>query len=161
MTNRFPTRVDIPAEVCDELATFLNQAYATTVVLASQVRQARLTVRGPGSTELQRLFAEMTDNLYAQADALARRTAHIGGAPQLTVRAAAAASTLPDWDHDQHAAAVVVEAVGDRFELHASALRRLVEMSAQHDEPGTRHVLTVTATEVEADLWRLDSYLAD
>ncbi len=148
------SRIDLSEDNRSTLCDLLGSAYAGTVDLASQIQQARWTMRG--AVAARALLEEVRDSTSASGDRLLLRIAALGGTPTTTVKGLAALSTLPDYSTNAPEADEHLEALADRFELLAATMRRNVEMATSMEDPITAHVFAAVCESVEASMARLE-----
>lgn len=76
----------------------LNKHVAVAIDLHGQVKHAHWNVRGPAFIAIHELFDEIADEVEDYSDALAKRSAAVGGTAQRTVEVAAKCSFLVPYD---------------------------------------------------------------
>ena len=153
------SRIDLSEDHRSTLCDLLGATYASMVDLASQVQQARWTMRGAVATRA--LLEQVNARVDEAGVRLLLRVAALGGTPTTSIQALAKITTLPGYDETDPGADAHVEALADRFELVAAALRRNLATAAQLDDPITAHVFAAVCETVEAEMARLERSVGD
>ncbi|MDC0710465.1 DNA starvation/stationary phase protection protein Dps [Stigmatella sp. ncwal1] len=156
---KFTSHVNLPADAREDLIELLNKDLANAIDLHWQVKQAHWNIRGKHFISRHLLFDSLADHLRKQADSMAERAGTLGGYAEGTIRLAAKNSQLPEYDlqavdGDAHLAALV-----DRFARYAASIREGIQRSEALEDPVTVDLLTQILSEVELDLWFLESHL--
>jgi starvation-inducible DNA-binding protein len=159
MTMKFPSHINLPREARAELIELLNTCLATSIDLHWQVKQAHWNIRGRDFISRHELFDEVAEHVRKQADAFAERAGALGGYAQGTIRLAAQNSELEEYDlsavnGDDHVRVLV-----DRVTVYASTIRDGIHRAGELNDPVTEDLLTQTLSQVEQDLWFLESHL--
>ncbi len=157
---RFPSsRVAVTPNVRAQLAAVLSDAIAATVDLHGQVERTHFSIRSPQLVTRHELFDRLAANLVAWCDLLAVRCGTLGGYARGSVRAAAAAGTLPP-EYESAAIDVTEPYAGlaARYLTYVIALRHLVTIASPSD-PITADVLAEVLQGAELDLWFLESHV--
>jgi starvation-inducible DNA-binding protein len=153
------SRIDLSEDHRSTLCELLSATYASMVDLASQVHQARWTMRGAVATRA--LLEQVHASVATAGERLLLRIAALGGTPTTSIQALAKVTTLPAYDVLDADAGAHVEALADRFELVAAALRRNLATATQLDDPITAHVFAAVCESVEAEMARLERSVGD
>lgn len=156
MSQLHPSRIDVAEDDRAVLCELFSVSYAAMSDLRSQVVQARVSVRGSGSHGLNLLCDTVRDGVVEVADGLLARCVVLGGQPRTTIRAMSSATTLPEYDVEGTEAREHLEALADRFELVAAALRRNTETAARMEDTISAHVFAAACARIEAEMARLE-----
>lgn len=154
---KFSSRVNLPESTRSALIERLNVHLANTVDLQSQVKQAHWTLKGPQFFARHELFDRVAEHLSAQADDIAERVSTLGGYPRGTVRMAAETSVITKLDPGNVSGARLIKDLIDRFALHASVVREMIE-PVDKDDPASADLLTGQLRTIELDLWFFESH---
>jgi len=156
----FPTRVSLAPEIRTHLGQVLDVTLGTTLDLASQVKQAHWTIRGPHFIARHELFDDLAAHLRAWSDDLAERAATLGMSPHGTVRLASKTSRLPDYDLDAVDGRAHVEALANRYGRYCSMMREMIGEAEKAKDPATEDLMTEILRGAEQDLWFLESQIS-
>src|SRR5215813_11558543 len=94
------SRIDLPDNTRKAMIVLLNARLADTIDLRLSVKEAHWNVKGPTFIALHEFFDAIQGRVDTWADDIAERAVALGGVVSGTVRAAAAASTLPAYPTD-------------------------------------------------------------
>lgn len=155
----FPSHVNLPANVREELVDLLNTCLATSIDLHWQVKQAHWNVRGRDFISRHELFDSVADHVRAQADEFAERAGQLGGYAEGTIRLSVKNSQLPEYDLQAVDGDAHVRAVVERVARYAALIRDGIRRCDEVDDPVTSDMLTGMLETVEQDLWFLESHL--
>jgi starvation-inducible DNA-binding protein len=136
----------------------LNEHVATATDLFSQLKQAHWRVEGPNFIALHELFDRQADLIRGYVDEFAERIKALGGDAHGTVRAAAAASRLPEFP-DVRDERSVVRALCERFETFSKMLSEAIERSEQAGDMTTQDIFIEVQREVDRHAWFLRAHL--
>jgi starvation-inducible DNA-binding protein len=153
------TAVDLPAATRAEMIMLLNQALADTSDLYSQTKQAHWNLKGVHFYPMHLLFDELAERREDEADELAERATQLGGYATGTVRMAAASSRLPEIPTDINAGIDYVQAVVERYGIHANTTRAGVDQTTRAGDLDTADLLTEISRALDKDLWFLQAHV--
>lgn len=153
----FNTRVNLPLDTRTAVAERLNIDLANTLDLRSQVKQAHWTLKGPQFFARHQLFDAVADHLSTQADEVAERISTLGAYPRGTLHMAAETSIITKFDTGHVAGNRLIKDLIDRFALHASVVREMLE-HVEKDDPASADLLTGHLRTIELDLWFFESH---
>lgn len=159
MSAKFPSHINLPREVREELVELLNTCLATAIDLHWQVKQAHWNIRGRDFISRHELFDDVADHVRKHADDFAERAGNLGGYAEGTIRLAAKNSELEEYDLNAVNGDDHVRALVDRVSNYASVIRAGIARCDEVDDPVTSDLLTRILGEVEQDLWFLESHL--
>lgn len=153
----FPTANSTPTAYRSQLVDLLNQSLADATDLASQAKQAHWNLKGPNFVSLHALFDEVYEAADSYVDDLAERAVQLGGTAYGTVRLAAQASRLEEYQltaitGPQHVAALA-KAVGTL----ANGVRASIAASLQLDDADTADLYTEISRGLDKLLWKLEA----
>lgn len=156
---KFPSHVNLPADAREELVSMLNTQLANAIDLHWQIKQAHWNIRGKHFISRHELFDQLADHARLQADRLAERAGTLGGYAFGTIRLAAKASELPEYDLEAVNGEDHMIALTERFARYGASIREGIRQSEDCKDPVTVDLLTQVLGEVELDLWFLESHL--
>jgi starvation-inducible DNA-binding protein len=145
-------------DVCEHLASDLNQSLANLTDLAAMYKQAHWNVAGPNFAQLHELFDRFADQTREYMDMVAERAVTLGGTARGTIQAVAESSNLTPFPQTERSQWPLVEELVLRLEQVASDLRQAMDASA--DEAATEDVLIEVLRGVEKQHWMLREHLA-
>ncbi len=154
-----PTHHDLSSDVRRDVVALLQQSLVDTLDLASQVKQAHWTVRGPQFLQLHELFDTLNGELLASSDEIAERITALGGVPHGTARQVAEQSRIPEY-HDQLDGAAHVKALVTRYAQHAQATRKAVDTATEKGDTGTADLFTGISRDLDKRLWFLEAHVS-
>ncbi|MFC4552997.1 MULTISPECIES: DNA starvation/stationary phase protection protein Dps [Halorussus] len=157
----FMTGVDLPEETRRTVVGMLNQSLADTTDLTTQLKYAHWNVKGINFYQLHLLFDEIAEVLEEHADTIAERATALGGEATGTARMAAANTRIPEIPTDATTGPEYLEALVERVSIHASNLRRDIELAVEYDDEDTADLYTELSREVDKQLYFLQSHLQD
>ena len=156
-TIPFATSIDVAPATRDRLVPLLNQCLADMTDLFTQTKHAHWNVKGPQFIALHELFDAIAGRVADHCDLLAERVVALGGAANGTLRQAAAASALREYDHSAVDGTEHVRALARQVASVAAAVRRLVVQTADSD-PTTSDLFTEISRALDKDLWFLEAH---
>jgi starvation-inducible DNA-binding protein len=156
-----PTRNDLPARTRSKVVALLNARLADLSDLQSQVKQAHWNVKGPSFIALHELFDEIAGDLAKHIDDVAERAVQLGGTALGTVRAAASASSLPEFPLKATAQDDHLKALADRLARVSRSVRTAIDTAADSDDAGTADLFTDISRALDKHLWFVESHLED
>ncbi len=155
----FPSHVNLPADAREELIDILNTLLADAIDLHWQIKQAHWNIRGRHFYSRHELFDDLAKHARDQADEFAERAGTLGGYAEGTIRLAAKASELPEYDLQAVDGDSHVRALVERFARYGASIRNGIHRSEEVNDPVTADLLTQTLGAVELDMWFLESHL--
>jgi starvation-inducible DNA-binding protein len=156
-TKIHPTKNSVPAKNRPALVALLNQALADLGDLYSQTKQAHWNVRGSRFYQTHLLFDAMADTAEEHWDDVAERAVQIGGYARGTVRMAAGATQLPEWQENLSSEADFVKAVAERFALVANSIRAGIDKASELEDADTADLFTEISRKLDKSLWMLEA----
>jgi starvation-inducible DNA-binding protein len=158
-TGLFTASVNIPEETRQQVIEILNARLADTIDLKTQAKQAHWNVKGLQFFQLHELFDQIAEHLDAAADLLAERATALGGVANGTVRQAAKASSIPEYEFDAVNGPDHVRALSQRLSFLANASRHAIDRTSELGDTATADVFTEIVREADKDLWFLEAHL--
>jgi starvation-inducible DNA-binding protein len=155
----FETAVDLSGATRVAMIGLLNQELADTSDLYSQTKQAHWNVKGIHFYQLHLLFDQLAEKREDEADELAERATELGGYALGTVRMAAAGSRLPEIPTGIDAGVDYVQALVERYGIHANAMRDAIDKADEAGDKDTADLFTEISRELDKDLWFLQAHL--
>jgi starvation-inducible DNA-binding protein len=155
----FDTAVDLSAASRVAMIGLLNQELADTADLYSQTKQAHWNVKGIHFYQLHLLFDQLAEKRQGEADELAERATELGGYALGTVRMAAASSRLPEIPTGIDTGVDYVQALVERYGIHANAMRDAIDKADEAGDKDTADLFTEISRELDKDLWFLQAHL--
>lgn len=156
---RFTSHVNLPAEAREQLIRLLNTELANAVDLHWQIKQAHWNIRGKHFISRHELFDRLADHLRVQADEFAERAGTLGGYAEGTIRLAARASELGEYDLEAVTGDDHLRALTARFARYAASIRDGISRSEHLEDPITADLFIRMLGVIELDLWFLESHL--
>jgi starvation-inducible DNA-binding protein len=155
----FSTRIDLSADVREQMIDLLNQQLADTFDLFSQTKQAHWNVNGAQFISLHELFDTLAAKLLVHVDDIAERATALGGLALGTVRLSAAHSKLPESEFDGPDSMHAVETLADRYAALATSSRQAIDSADEQGDKDTADLLTEVSRELDKALWFLEAHL--
>ena len=155
----YNTRIDMPAEVREQMITVLNQHLADTFDLYSQAKQAHWNVKGPQFFQLHELFDKLADESQGYVDLIAERVTALGGTATGTVRMSAAASRLNEYPLDVSRGLSSVEALVAAYAALTETTREAIESAERAGDADTADLFTEVSRGLDKSLWFLEAHL--
>jgi starvation-inducible DNA-binding protein len=141
----FETAVDLSVATRVAMIGLLNQELADTADLYSQTKHL--------------LFDQLAEKRQGEADELAERATELGGYALGTVRMAAASSRLPEIPTGINTGVDYVQALVERYGIHANAMRDAIDKADEAGDKDTADLFTEISRELDKDLWFLQAHL--
>ncbi len=156
---RSPSR--LPEESRRKVVAALNQGLADGLDLHSQIKVAHWNIKGPHFSALHPQFETFAVGLAAFNDEIAERAVTLGGHVYGTVRHAAGASRLPEYDQETKRDLDHVRLLADRFDAYIQGLREARGVGEKEGDTDTVDLLTGVISEFEKHTWFLRATLAE
>jgi starvation-inducible DNA-binding protein len=137
----------------------LNQTLAATTDLKTQTKQAHWNVKGMDFYQLHEMFDEMATELEEYIDTVAERVTALGGTAMGTVRIAAAASILPEYDLEALTGEEHVRALAERYAAYAKHVREAIGQTDDLGDADTADLYTEISRTADMRLWFLEAHL--
>lgn len=155
----YKTRIDLRAEVREQMISLLNQHLADAFDLYSQAKQAHWNVKGPEFFQLHELFDKLADEALGYVDLIAERVTALGGTAAGTVRMSAAASRLDEYPLDVSRKLSSIEALVGAYASLAETTRAAIETAEHVSDADTADLFTEVSRGIDKSLWFLEAHL--
>jgi starvation-inducible DNA-binding protein len=153
------TQIDLPAETRQQMIRLLNEQLADTFDLFSQTKQAHWNVKGPQFIQLHKLYDELAEILLGHVDTIAERATALGGVATGTVRMAAKAVRLPDFNEGPVGSMESVEMLVERYAQLAQTTREAIDESEEAGDKDTSDLFIEVSRDLDKALWFLEAHL--
>lgn len=144
--------------VPDDLVDRLQQSVADTLDLMVQFKVAHWNVKGSNFYSLHLLFDDIHKMLGEQLDDLGERITALGGTVNGTVRAAALASRIPEYQVGQGSGLDHLIALVDRLNIQVNNVREDLK-AVEGQDLDTQDLYLGISRDLEKKLWFLRSHL--
>ena len=138
----------------------LNAIVVDFIETSLAARQAHWNVRGRNVSSLQELFDRVARDLAAPTDALAERSAALGGVVRGTVQSVAADSRIKPYPVLSVAADEHIEAMSNRLACLGIELRSGIAECEHSFDPVSTYLLTSACDVTDKLLWLFESHIA-
>ena len=155
----YPTRIDLPSNVREEISVILNKTLAATLDLKTQTKQAHWNVKGMDFYQLHELFDEMATELEEYVDMVAERVTALGGTALGTARIAASESILSEYDLNAVTGAEHITVLADRYAAYAQHVREAIDTTDDLGDADTADLYTEISRTIDKRLWFLEAHL--
>lgn len=156
---KFETSINISPENRQQVVALLNARLASSIDLYSQTKFAHWNVKGKDFYQLHLLFDEIAEVVEEGVDQLAERITALGGQANGTVRQAATASELAEYDINAREGMDHVRVLAERLSTVANSARDAVDEAEQLDDKVTADLLTEIVGELDKHLYFLEAHL--
>lgn len=154
----YPSRIDLPLNVRQQVVDTLNLTLATSVDLKTQIKQAHWNVKGMDFYQLHTLFDELAGEVEGYVDMVAERITALGSVANGTARVAVAESLLSEYPLDAVEGAEHVQALAERYAIYAKHVREAIS-STEEGDADTADLYTEISRTVDTRLWFLEAHL--
>ena len=155
----FSTSVSIPQEHRDKLVQLMNARLADTFDVYSQTKFAHWNVKGNDFYQLHLLFDQIAEHLAEGVDLLAERITALGGRANGTVRQAAEATSLEEYDLEARSSMDHVRALSERLASVSNSCREAIDRASELKDQGTADLFTELVREMDKDLYFLEAHI--
>lgn len=152
-----PSTLPEPARV--RIAEALNARLADGLDLHSQIKVAHWNIKGANFAALHPLFETFAVSLANHNDAIAERAVTLGAKAYGTVRHAAKASRIPEYEQEASRDMQHVKLLADRIEAYLAGLRESRAAAEKETDQDTVDLLTGIVGEFEKHAWFLRASL--
>lgn len=159
LSRTYPTRIDIPVEMREQVIDILNLTLAASLDLKTQTKQAHWNVKGTDFYQLHLMFDEIATEIEEFIDMFAERITALGGLAMGTTRIAAKRSILPEYPFDILDGKDHVTALADRFAPYAKHLREAIDKTGSLGDADTADLYTEVSRVIDKRLWFLEAHL--
>ena len=155
----FSTRIDLPQDSRVKLVALLNARLADTLDVNTQTKFAHWNVKGNDFYQLHLLFDQIAEHLEDQVDLIAERITSLGGRAHGTLRQAAQASSIEEYDTSVVKGSDHVRTLSDRIGALANSVRESIDRAEELGDAGTADLFTQIVRELDKDLYFLESHI--
>ncbi|MEA5511158.1 DNA starvation/stationary phase protection protein Dps [Crocosphaera sp. UHCC 0190] len=155
----YPTRIDIAADVRQEIIAILSQTLATSLDLKTQAKQAHWNVKGLDFYQLHELFDTLAGELEGYVDMVAERITALGGTAMGTARIAASESLIAEYPYDIVDGVQHITALADRYATYGAHLREAIAKTDELGDADTADLYTEISRDIDKRLWFLEAHL--
>lgn len=155
----FESSVDINEDNRVRIIDILNARLADSADLKSQAKQAHWNVKGLQFLQVHELFDTIAEHADEASDLVAERATALGGVANGTVRQAAAASSLKEYDLNAVTVEEHLRAVSQRLASFANAAREAIDQTDDLGDPVTADLFTEIVRQADKDLWFVEAHL--
>lgn len=155
----FDTSVDINEEKRIQIIDILNARLADSVDLKLQLKQAHWNVKGLQFLQVHELFDTIAEHADEAVDLIAERVTALGGIAHGTLRQAASASSLPEYDLKAVTVEEHLRAVSQRLAAVANSWREAIDQTDDLGDLVTADLFTEIARQADKDLWFVEAHL--
>jgi starvation-inducible DNA-binding protein len=156
---KFETSINISPENRQKLVALLNKRLAASIDLYSQTKFAHWNVKGKDFYQLHLLFDEIAEVVENGVDQLAERITALGGQANGTIRQAAAASEIEEYDINAREGMDHVRVLAERLSAVANSARDGVDEAEELEDKVTADLLTEIVGELDKHLYFLEAHL--
>ncbi len=158
-TKLYQTKIDLSAEIREQVVNILNLTLATTLDLKTQTKQAHWNVKGMDFYQLHELFDEMAGELEEYVDMVAERVTALAGVALGTAKIAAENSLLKEYPLDIVTGKDHVTALVERFATYAAHVREAIDKTDNLGDADTADLYTEISRTIDKRLWFLEAHL--
>ncbi|WP_107666992.1 DNA starvation/stationary phase protection protein Dps [Cyanothece sp. BG0011] len=155
----YPTRIDLSADIRQQVVSILSPTLATTLDLKTQAKQAHWNVKGLNFYQLHELFDVLAGELEGYVDMVAERITALGGTAMGTARIAANESIIPEYSFDAVEGIEHIRALAERYAAYGAHLREAIDKTEELGDADTADLYTEISREVDKRLWFLEAHL--
>lgn len=157
--HTFHTSIDISEKHRSALIGLLNARLADATDLKTQTKHAHWNVKGPQFFQLHELFDQIAPHFDEYADVIAERAVQLGGVANGTLREAAAASSIPEYDLGAVTGTEHVKALVKNLSKYAKSVRGAIDQADELEDKDTADIFTEVSRQLDKDLWFLEAHL--
>ena len=158
-TTLHATKNDLSVATRTKAIALLNQRLADTFDLYSQTKQAHWNVKGRHFIALHELFDKLADMVEGHIDVIAERAQSLGGTAIGTVRAAAKATSLPEYPIGTDDGFAHVDALIVRYAAAAKSTRAAIDSADKAGDADTADLFTAVSRTLDQALWFLEAHV--
>src|SRR3954471_22327404 len=136
----FKSSIEVPEK--GRIIEILNARLADSTDLKTQTKHAHWNVKGPQFFQLHELFDQIAPHFDDYADLLAERAVQLGAVAHGTLRQAASASAIPEYDFEAVTGTEHVRALVKNIAKYASLVREAIDQSDDLGDKDTADIFT-------------------
>ncbi len=155
----YQTRIALSDEQKKNVVEVMQARLAEALDMYSQAKFAHWNVKGINFYQLHLVFDSVAETIFPQIDSIAERLTQLGGVANGTVRQAASASMIPEYDTSLTAGMDHVKALADALGCYCEALRSASDKIDEIGDEPTSDFFKQLVVEAEEQLYFLESHL--
>ena len=155
----YSSRIDLSAEIREQVINLLNITLATTIDLKTQTKQAHWNVKGSTFIQLHELFDEIAGELEEYVDMVAERVTALAGVAYGTARVASNVSVINEYPLDAVTGEEHLVALADRLASYGAHLREAIDKSEHLGDADTADLYTEISRTIDKRLWFIEAHL--
>jgi len=152
------TRNTLPDNTRNTAIDVLQARLADTLDLASHMKQAHWTVRGPNFIALHELFDKIHGETLTHADMIAERLAALGGQPHGTTSVVGKNSVLNAYPLNARNADEHIHVLCGSVTTYSTHIRRASDDVSQAGDEATADLFIEILRQAETSLWFLEAH---
>lgn len=153
----FKSSIDIPERA--RVIEILNARLADATDLKTQTKHAHWNVKGSHFIQYHELFDQIAPHFDDYADLLAERAVQLGGIANGTLREAAAASSIPEYDLSAVDGKEHIKALVKNISKFASLVREAIDQTDELGDKDSADIFTEISRQTDKDLWFLEAHI--
>jgi starvation-inducible DNA-binding protein len=153
----FRSSIDVPEKA--RIIEVLNKRLADSTDLKTQTKHAHWNVKGKDFIQLHELFDSIAPHFDEYADLIAERVAQLGGVANGTLREAAAASSIPEYDLGAVDGPEHVKALVKNIAKFATLVREAIDQTDSLGDKDSADIFTEVSRQTDKDLWFLEAHI--
>ena len=153
----FKSSIAIPEKA--QIIEILNKRLADSTDLKTQTKHAHWNVKGKDFIQLHELFDSIAPHFDEYADLIAERVAQLGGVAKGTLREAAAATSIPEYDLSAVDGPEHVKALVKNIAKFAALVREAIDQTDELGDKDTADIFTEVSRQTDKDLWFLEAHI--
>jgi starvation-inducible DNA-binding protein len=155
----YETRVALSPEVKQKVVEVMQERLAEALDMYSQAKFAHWNVKGVNFYQLHLVFDSVAETIFPQIDEIAERLTQLGGVANGTVRQAAAASKIPEYNVELIKGMDHVYALANALGHYCAELREASDKIDEIGDEPTSDFFKQLVVEAEEQLYFLESHL--
>ncbi len=157
--SQHPTKNDLPEKTRNPIQDLLHARLADAIDLATQIKQAHWTVKGPHFYSLHKMFDDIHEDVQEYVDDIAERAIQLGGQTAGTARAVAKATSLPEYPLTASTGKDHVAAVSTALAAFGKNVRAAIDQADELKDRDTADLFTGVSRGVDKWLWMVEAHL--
>jgi starvation-inducible DNA-binding protein len=155
----FKTSINIPESKRSALIEILNARLADATDLKTQTKHAHWNVKGLQFFQLHELFDQIAPHFDDYSDLIAERVAQLGGVANGTLREAASATSIPEYDLSAVNGQEHLKALVKNISKFASLVREAIDTTDELEDKDSSDIFTEISRQTDKDLWFLEAHI--
>ena len=158
-TARFQSRIAISDESKAQLIPLLNARLADSMDLYSQAKFAHWNVKGKDFYQVHLLFDVVAEHVEEGIDLIAERITALGGRANGTLRQAAEASSIGEYQVEALTSMEHVNALAEQVAKVGNAAREAIDQCDELEDQASADLFTEIVRQLDKDLYFLESHI--